>query len=106
MKRQLLTHEDARPAKRQHVKPCSDCPFARAALRGWLGGTTAQEWIQCVHGEALIECHTVSNHQCAGAAIYRENNHKSCRRTDVLRLPANTELVFASPMEFLKHHEV
>jgi hypothetical protein len=105
MKKQLLTCEDARPAARQHKKPCSDCPFSRKALRGWLGGTTADEWIASVHGEALVECHTISNQQCAGAAIYRANNYKVCRRTDALRLPPNTELAFASPQEFLNHHK-
>jgi hypothetical protein len=104
MKNQLLTYLDAKPRKKQHRKPCSDCPFARTALRGWLGSMTAEEWLAGAHGEALIDCHTVSNQQCAGSAIYRANMAKSCRRKDVLVLPPNKELAFAHPQEFLNHH--
>lgn len=66
---------------------------------------TAEEWIEAVHGEALVDCHTVSNQQCAGSAIYRANVCKSPRRSDVLRLPANTNTVFASMAEFRAHHK-
>ena len=101
---QLKTYHEAKPAKKQHTSPCSDCPFARKALNGWLGNSSAEEWIQAVHGEALIDCHTVSNQQCAGSAIYRANVCKSTRRNDVLRLPADCIKVFASMTEFLNHH--
>jgi hypothetical protein len=102
--RQMLTHRDAKPRKRQHTAPCSDCPWARKALHGWLGGMSAQEWIQAAHGESRAECHTVSNQQCAGMAIYRANVHKVVRDPSVLSLPANRVSVFASFTEFLNHH--
>lgn len=102
--RQLLTYHDARPRKTQHKSPCSDCPFARASLRGWLGSSTMGEWIAAVHGEALIECHTTDK-QCAGAAIYRANVCKLPRDLDLLRLPADKVTVFANPKEFRSHHE-
>lgn len=105
MQGKLKTYHDAKPRKHQHKKPCSDCPFARTALRGWLGNSSPEEWIADVHGEALIDCHTVSNQQCAGAAIYRSNLCKDPRRQDVLRLPPNKKLVFASAVEFLAHHK-
>src|SRR4030095_227673 len=105
-RKQLLTYLDAKPRKAQHTKPCSDCPFARHSLRGWLGSMSAVEWVAAAHGEALIDCHTVSNQQCAGAAIYRANVLKSCRRTDVLVLPPNDKLVFCSPTELMEHHQI
>ncbi len=102
---QLLTYHDARPRKKQHTSPCSDCPFARKSLAGWLGNMTAEEWIAAVHGEALIDCHTISNQQCAGSAIYRANVCKSPRREDCLRLPADRVKVFSWMTEFLAHHK-
>jgi hypothetical protein len=64
-RRQLITFEMAKPAKKQHKKPCSDCPFARTAMRGWLGPYTAEEWIHLIHGEGKVECHTKIGPQCA-----------------------------------------
>ena len=101
---QLITFNQAKLRKKQHTEPCSDCPFARKSLRGWLGRMSAEDWIQAVHGEALIDCHTVSNQQCAGAAIYRANVCKIPWREEALRLPKNKISVFASIREFLDHH--
>lgn len=102
---QLITFDKARPRKKQHTSPCSDCPFARKSLHGWLGRMSAEEWIEAVHGEALIDCHTISNQQCAGAAIYRANVCKSCRFDFQLKLASDKITVFASPFEFLLHHK-
>ena len=104
-KGQLRTAEDAKPAARQHMKPCGDCPWARTALAGWLGNMSVDEWLQAAHGEALIDCHTVSNQQCAGSAIYRANVCKLVRDPSILKLKPDRQLVFASRMEFRAHHE-
>lgn len=103
-RRQFLTHHDAKPAKRQHTKPCFDCPWARAAFPGWLGSMSADEWVALAHGEGSADCHTVSNQNCAGLAIYRSNVCKDPRAPNALRLPADRALVFGNPMEFKKHH--
>jgi hypothetical protein len=104
MTRRLVTYEEATVATKQHHKPCSDCPWARTALAGWLGDMTPQEWLQSAHGENLIECHTLLGAQCAGSAIYRANVCKSPRNPHVIQLPKNTQIVFASPTEFKQHH--
>jgi hypothetical protein len=104
MMKQLIIGSQAKPSKKQHTSPCSDCPFSRKALPGWLGTLTAEEWVQAVHGEARIDCHTVSNQQCAGAAIYRANVCKSPRDKSLLRLPPNTTKVFSWMTEFIAHH--
>ena len=104
MRRRLVSSEEAVPAKVQHTQPCGDCPMARASLPGWLGGATAEGYVRLAHSDHLVDCHTLKHTQCAGMAIYRRN---VCKRVDEpgLRLPADRELVFATPMEFLAHHE-
>lgn len=103
---QLITSEEARPAVSQHKSPCSDCPWARKSLAGWLGSATREEWLGDAHGETRIECHTLIGAQCAGAAIYRANVCKSPRDPDLLRLPADREKVFANKQEFWAHHDM
>ena len=103
-RRQLLTVDDAKPAKGQHKKPCSDCPFVRTAVNGWLGDMSIEQWISCVVGESRLECHTLLGAQCAGAAIFRSNIAKRPRDRSLLLLPQNRTLVFSTPGEFQTHH--
>lgn len=74
------------------------------------------------HGEEPIACHTSIPDsdespddvflgwdepgalQCAGAAIYRANVHKSPRDSAIAILPADLETVFGFG-EFREHHE-
>lgn len=88
---------------KQHTKPCADCPWARTALRGWIGGYPVAYWLAAVHGEAEVNCHTRTA-QCAGAAIYRANVLKCPRDGKLLQLPPDRETVFATPAEFTQHH--
>ena len=102
-RRQLMSSDDAVDAKAQHTKPCSDCPWARTALNGWLGGMTPEDWLKVAHSDATVDCHTLRGAQCAGIAIYRRN---VCKRADRpnLQLEADRETVFATWAEFLDHH--
>jgi hypothetical protein len=104
MGRKLVSIDEAKPASGQHTTPCSDCPFARTALPGWLGGMSVDEWLQDVHGESVVECHTLIGAQCAGSAIYRRNVAKRPRDPSTLMLPADRDKVFATPAEFREHH--
>lgn len=104
-RKQLLTTADAVPAKGQHTAPCSDCPWARTALKGWLGGESADNWVAEAHADAPIPCHVLDGAQCAGAAIYRANVCKRPRDPGALLLPADRKRVFASPVEFKRHHD-
>jgi len=103
-RRQLISGDEAIPVTSQHRQPCSDCPFARTALAGWLGDSDVADWIQMAHGETRIECHTLAGAQCAGAAIYRANVCKRTRDPESLVLPADRAGVFASADEFRAHH--
>lgn len=100
---QLISSAEAVPAKAQHKTPCSDCPWARASLNGWLGGVSIEDWIAEAHADAPIECHVLAGAECAGAAIYRSNVCKTPRFAK-LRLPADRKVVFATPAEFREHH--
>lgn len=104
MTRQFISGDEAPQSNIQHSNPCTDCPFARTALAGWLGGSSPEEWMRAVHGETRIDCHAISGPQCAGAAIYRSNVCKQTRDKTQLRLLANPTKVFSSAAEFITHH--
>ena len=110
MKRgQLITSDQAKPVRKQHTSPCTDCPWARSALPGWLGGVTAPEWIAVAQGEILEPCHALfntngGNFECAGLAIFRANICKKVRTPGTLDLAPDRVKVFSSPKEFLEHH--
>jgi hypothetical protein len=103
MERRLITSDEAKPSAKPLTKACSDCPWARKSLSGWLGGLSAKVWLQRAHTETLVPCHTTGNQQCAGLAIYRRN---VCKQVSppLQELPRDEVKVFASPMEFLQHH--
>lgn len=98
-------------------KPCPECPFRRAALGGWLGGTEIPDYIRAAHSDIDVACHTSPGYQdgiadnlrsCKGLAIYRCNVGKLPRGGSAAKAvresARDTETVFASPMEFMQHH--
>lgn len=103
-RRQLLTSDDAVLAVAQHRKPCTDCPWARSSINGWLGGMTSAEWLAAAHGEERIDCHVFDGAECAGAAIYRANVCKRVRDRTQLTLDPDEARVFRTPGEFAAHH--
>jgi hypothetical protein len=105
----LITGDEAKVTLRQHTSPCSDCPFRRDSIQGWLGELSVDDWIQLAHGEGQADCHTTKQSNgagwhCAGLAIYRANVCKSVHDPNAFRLPKDTEKVFSFG-EFKKHHE-
>lgn len=91
-------------ATRQHKRPCSDCPFRRDSLHGWLGGYLPEMFTNAAHGEERMPCHLVKGMQCAGAGIFRGNVFKSPRNKELLTLRPDREVVFSSTQEFIQHH--
>ncbi len=89
---------------KQHTTPCKECPWRRVSMRGWLANEPITEWLGRAHGEVVVPCHMHLKGQCAGMAIYRGNVGKKPRYAEVLALPPNPALVFATPMEFTAHH--
>lgn len=112
-KLQGLLPANATPRAKQHRSPCSDCPWARKSLAGWVGALSPMDWIRYAFSDNRIECHTRPQAgivrtwwQCAGAAIFRANICKVPRDPDVMQdLAPDTVRVFATPREFLNHHE-
>lgn len=102
--RKLISTDEAKPTKRQHKKPCSDCPFRRDALAGWLGGQTPEHFMRLAMSDSPEPCHATIGPQCAGIAIFRANICKVPRDPEVLQLPRDKEAVFAWPNEFIEHH--
>ncbi len=102
--KQCVSSDEATKASKQHVKPCSDCPWRRTSLNGWLGGSTIGDWIQVAHSDRRIACHVIENQQCAGAAIYRANVGKLPRGRTIIVLKKDMNAVFATPAEFAEHH--
>lgn len=108
-RKQLLTSDDAVQVKNQHTKACSDCPWARTAVPGWLGERSAEQWLEAARSEARIDCHTrketrFTNWQCAGAAIFRANIAKLPRDARLLRLGSDRVRIFSNHEEFLAYH--
>lgn len=101
--RQLISSDDAVQAKGQHTTPCSDCPWSRKALNGWLGGASIDDWLRTAHSDHRVDCHALQGAQCAGLAIYRSNVAKSVM-PGVLKLPKDIVKVFGYG-EFRTHHE-
>jgi hypothetical protein len=98
-----MSADEGETATHQHTKPCQDCPFARSALRGWLGSMSVEEWLRCAHGVTKVDCHVHLTKECAGLAIYRAN----CAKLPMpgqLRLPKDRKRCFSSPVEFTAHH--
>jgi hypothetical protein len=105
----MITGDEAKVTKKQHTSPCSDCPFRRDSIPGWLGTLSVEDWVQLAHGEGAADCHTTKQPggkggwACAGLAIYRANICKSPRDAKAMRLKPDTKLVFSFG-EFRKHH--
>lgn len=113
----LLRSCDAKPFRVQHKAPCSDCPWARKSLKGWLGPNSIVEWLGVARDYWFkVVCHTRKqingeHWECAGAAIFRANTcvrhfgDHSAEGRRLLQLPANKITVFASSAEFEDHHK-
>lgn len=105
MPRRLISLAEGRTSEVQHRTPCSDCPWRRDSLPAWLGGVSAEDWKEIAHNDVMVPCHTITNQQCAGIAVYRRNVCKSTP-PPLLTLPADKVTVFAWPTEFLEHHRL
>jgi hypothetical protein len=103
MGKKLISSDEAVQAKCQHTTPCSDCPWRRDSLNGWLGGTSKEKWIQIAHSDTVVPCHTLKGAQCAGISVYRANVAKMAYEPN-LKLAADRKLVFSWPPEFIEHH--
>lgn len=99
-------------------KPCTECCFRRGCLPGSLGGYTFADWAKAIAMPNLvIACHCSkgfgdlatldAQRVCTGYAMFRENLglHAVGTIKDAQdQVGKNTDLVFGSISEFVKHH--
>lgn len=111
-----------------HCKvPCSECPFRKNSLPGYLGGFTAEETIRVAVSESNFDCHLTridengngipedskKRKACAGRMLFATNTAKSFRRPELeqvrLQLKNKTSQKvkdnILSYLEFIKHHD-
>lgn len=102
------------PAK----EPCKECPLARTALPGQLGGYTVAQYVGVLNGPADLACHMskgfpknlAEQRSCTGVAMYRCNTKTlpmgANARSAMARVGPNRELAFATEEEFVQHHTI
>ncbi len=65
--------------------PCKECPFRKTAIRGWLGGLTAQETKDAIMAEQDFSCHLTrkfkknEKSRCKGSVLFLINHCKQPR---------------------------
>lgn len=101
--------------KLAHKKPCSECPWRRKHVPGWLGGYPAETFTNQVQFNGPpVPCHKTledgskGEAMCAGALIMMKNSCKSAQHPDygdaLEHIERDTISVFSFPHEFLQHH--
>jgi hypothetical protein len=104
------------------LKPCSDCPFRRKSMPGWLGAGSPESFIDCMQRDEPLPCHQTIDYDndprwlekwtsqsgtgkmCAGALVFMANK---CQRPHTLgfpTMPRDMENVFSNSVEFVRHH--
>lgn len=101
------------------AKPCSQCPFRRASMPGWLGAGSPESFLDCMQRDEPLPCHQTieyddlnwlpkwmaqgadTGHMCAGALIFLANK---LQHHPFKKLPKDHELVFSNSLEFVRHH--
>ena len=105
-------------------QPCSDCPFRKKSLAGWLGSYGGpREILDLVNREVPYPCHMTINNEpgqeelyredtrlCAGALLYMSKSGKLPRDPELVALVKarrqedKTGILTAS--EFISHHNI
>jgi len=84
-------------------KPCSDCPFRKDTLKGWLGEGRVTD----ILGRPSFVCHKKTHLQCAGHMLLKGSDNEFVRFASRMRLETGlhgAELVFDSEQECIEHH--
>ncbi len=101
-------------------KPCSDCPFRRASMPGWLGAGSPESFIDCMQRDEPLPCHQTIDYDdpawlekwsaqengsmCAGALIFMANRAQRPRAREFPTMPPDKVAVFSNSVEFVRHH--
>lgn len=106
-----------RPPTKQ---PCSDCPFRRKAMPGWLGAGSPESFLDCMQRDEPLPCHQTIDYDdprwlekwsaqedgsiCAGALIFMANKMQRPRSREFPTMPSDKDAVFSNSLEFVRHH--
>ena len=85
------------------TKPCSNCPFKKDTLAGWLG---KERMTEILDGENFV-CHKNHKLQCAGFMLIQGDRSIFNRLAKAMRLDtrlSGLEKVFDTKEECIKHH--
>lgn len=101
-------------------KPCSDCPFRRASMPGWLGAGSPESFLDCLQRDEPLPCHQTINYDdprwleewtaqqggsmCGGALIFSANKLQRPRTRGFPTLSPDRVAVFSDSLEFVRHH--
>ena len=87
-----------------HVKsPCSNCPFRKDTLKGWLGERRMTE----ILSEQSFVCHKKKHLQCAGHMLIKGNENifvRTAKQMDIELTLSGREKVFDTQEQCIKHH--
>lgn len=100
---------------------CARCPFRKTSAPGYLGSSSAEEFIDATLSENDMPCHLAVDYEdedwadnledvprCAGSLVFFRNNCKLPKVPElcdaVLGVNTDRETVFSFRHEFLEHH--
>lgn len=84
--------------------PCSNCPFRKDTLKGWLGADRMREILE----SRSFVCHKKQHLQCAGHMLMKDNDNdfvQLARRLDINLDLTGGELVFDNDADCIEHHK-
>lgn len=91
--------------KMPHMRrPCSDCPFRKDTLEGWLGG---ERMTEILDADSFV-CHKKPSRQCAGHMLLMDGDNAYVQLASRLRIPlgiSGRELVFDTQADCIDHHD-
>jgi hypothetical protein len=84
-------------------RPCSNCPFKKDAVKGWLG----QQRMTEILSNGGFVCHKKTDKQCAGHMLIKGNENdfvNLAKRMGIELSLSGKELVFETQKECIEHH--
>src|SRR5271154_2443844 len=102
-------------------KPCSQCPFRRKSMPGWLGNSSPEGFIDCIQRDEPLPCHQTIDYDdprwlskwieqqgagkmCAGALVFMANKVQRPHDREFPTMPKDPANVFSNSVEFVRHH--
>lgn len=107
----------------KHKQPCSQCPFRQTSLKGWLGASTPEEFVEQTLSQGDMPCHKSINYEdpnwegklankphCAGSLIFLRNAGVREFRPEITakisQFKTDYTNVLVGPGHFIQHHSL